>query len=1488
MSLYRISDLPTGSTPTGVELLEVVQNGHSYSLTAQQIADLASVSGGVTSVAGRTGDVILTSDDLTDATSLGKSLITISSQMAAQTALGLGSLSTISPTGTADSSHYLRGDGVWATINTSSNIVYASTVAVCDSNIDTGGGTDDTAALQAVLDSAGTLGGICLVMDKGCCAITQLVIRFSNTAIKALPGCGFFQISNTNKTMLFVNLSPLWSDPYPTTQLTNIVIEGIWNMNGANQDSRENDPDYPYYPSIRAANFGFWISQVDGIRLENVTIRNPVYFAYVFDTINNFEILHCKEIVDNGTNTGTNHHDGLHIWGATNGIVYDYEGNGDDDQLALNTDEGVDIHYAAVPLDNRYPADTSLGAISNVTFQDIFFNNSANGIRFYGLGRASTVVSNIVFRNIHGNITNVDMQTSGATLSNILFDGWNVTGQNSIIVPSTTVLGISNLANSSTVNSSGSTGTYGDYFSGGGVTWPLISTDNAISLDEAFGSTTANSIALTSDGRIVMGNSASTDVLGNLTLKVSSVGNAPFSLTVESPSPSYYTAIILSDTVNSALFSLGSSGVIPSAHPNCNFYSPSTGQRLLAIDLVTSQVYFYGDIQTSPDAGGAWIIRQSDGSFSFSNGNITGDSSGNFSAHGKLTVGSYQISEGTGLYYPGSGGIMADASENLYYPSSGNNLVNATQIFYPNGSLLGDSSGNLYSVLTSGTLLKSAGSTSPIVGAVAGTDYEVPLTFSTGLTRSTNTITVNSSQSITKLSNLVSNGFIKTSSGDGTLSVDTSVYLTGNQSITVSGDASGSGTTSIALTVSKINGVSLAGLSTGLIKNTTTTGIPSIATAGTDYQAPISLTTTGSSGAATFTSNTLNIPQYAGTSYSAGTGLTLTSTTFSVNSSQNISTLSNLSTAGFVKTNSSGTLSVDATTYLTTNQTITLTGDTTGSGTTSIATTTSKINGTSFAGLSTGILKNTTSTGIPSIAISGTDYLAPTGSALGLTGQASYNTISISAAGNTNITRSTNFDVQIVTVAGSNASSISLTHTNAIAGDIQELFIALPAGTPVITVYDGSTGGTLLSTFAGTGIAGATTLTYSYSGSAWTPLKKGAALLINNLSDLTNTTTARTNLGLGTLATQNGTFSGTSSGTNTGDQIAGTGLTLTSNTFSVNTSQNISTLSNLTGNGFVKTSGGTGALSIDTNTYLTSAATTVSNSDGTLTISPTTGAVVASLNLAQANTWTAPQVISSSGTASTSGLTLKGSLISGGSGTTTIPQLYLNYGAVAPTSWNSNGQIFGINAPSGYSGDLISCHINGAGTIFELLATGSLSLGSGGTQTLNCGTVNLQNSGNLLFATRSQIVSDADSNLVIKNNAGTAFSLLKFGGTTSLFPAIKRSSAGLITRLADDSADTFHQAAQFNPTAVQTTVNGSTSGAAIFSQPFAGTSYKKVVIYCNALLGTASYTYPTAFTNTPVIVTTNGVASSVGGTPSTTSITVTGATTTGILVIEGY
>jgi hypothetical protein len=74
---------------------------------------------------------------------------------------------------------------------------------------------------------------------------------------------------------------------------------------------------------------------------------------------------------------------------------------------------------------------------------------------------------------------------------------------------------------------------------------------------------------------------------------------------------------------------------------------------------------------------------------------------------------------------------------------------------------------------------------------------EETLTFSTGLTRSTNTITVNTSQNIATLSNLTSNGFVKTSGGTGALSIDTSTYLT----------TTGNGSALTGITQSQVSGL---------------------------------------------------------------------------------------------------------------------------------------------------------------------------------------------------------------------------------------------------------------------------------------------------------------------------------------------------------------------------------------------------------------------------------------------------------------------------------------------------------------------------------------------------------------------------------------------------------------------------------------------------------------------------------------------------------
>jgi hypothetical protein len=67
-------------------------------------------------------------------------------------------------------------------------------------------------------------------------------------------------------------------------------------------------------------------------------------------------------------------------------------------------------------------------------------------------------------------------------------------------------------------------------------------------------------------------------------------------------------------------------------------------------------------------------------------------------------------------------------------------------------------------------------------------------------------------------------------------------------------------------------------------------------------------------------------------------------------------------------------------------------------------------------------------------------------------------------------------------------------------------------------------------------------------------------------------------------------------------------------------------------------------------------------------------------------------------------------------------------------------------------------------------------------------TITLPSAGVLVYSTRSKISSSADGILVLNDNAGTSFSRLALGGTTSSFPALARNNAQLRAVLADNSA----------------------------------------------------------------------------------------------------
>ena len=120
-------------------------------------------------------------------------------------------------------------------------------------------------------------------------------------------------------------------------------------------------------------------------------------------------------------------------------------------------------------------------------------------------------------------------------------------------------------------------------------------------------------------------------------------------------------------------------------------------------------------------------------------------------------------------------------------------------------------------------------------------------------------------------------------------------------------------------------------------------------------------------------------------------------------------------------------------------------------------------------------------------------------------------------------------------------------------------------------------------------------------------------------------------------------------------------------------------------------------------------------------------------------------------------------------------------------SFLENGTAKGFVGTAG--GDLYLATSTAKSVLIRTNSILALTLDSSQNATF-AGSVTAGTSANFTFSGRSYISSPADGIIRLLNNAGSDFSRLQFGGTTSAFPALKRSGPSFHARLADDTAYT--------------------------------------------------------------------------------------------------
>lgn len=294
----------------------------------------------------------------------------------------------------------------------SERVVYASRCgARLDCNVWTGGGTDDTAALQAVLDRAPQMGHLHLVID-GAALVRGLDVH-SNTTIECLnPACGLYLADGSDR-YLVRNAHPS-RDARLDRNIT--LLGGTYNGNCRNQV--HHTPD-----NTATTILGFF--GVECVTIRDITLRDQRTYAV---HLTNWRRVTMQSIaIDLPARMQCENQDGIHVQGPGEFLVLrDIQGCAWDDFIAINADDGnCDLdENGTVVWNNLAGPNVSVGPVTDVLIDGVMVEDAAQCIRL--LSRGSRL-DRVIVRNVTGTYRSFGVwinpwQELGGNFGSLVFD----------------------------------------------------------------------------------------------------------------------------------------------------------------------------------------------------------------------------------------------------------------------------------------------------------------------------------------------------------------------------------------------------------------------------------------------------------------------------------------------------------------------------------------------------------------------------------------------------------------------------------------------------------------------------------------------------------------------------------------------------------------------------------------------------------------------------------------------------------------------------------------------------------------------------------------------------------------------------------------------------------------------------------------------------------------------------------------------------------